>query len=88
VLPRWDAAERRVLDDALAAPERHLWLFSSSEGIDHLVQAVPHAAWSGARAIATHPRIAQRASERGFGAVHACRPTLDAVVACIQSLAS
>ena len=88
VLPRWDAAERRVLDDALAAPERHLWLFSSSEGIDHLVQAVPHAAWSSARAIATHPRIAQRASERGFGAVHACRPTLDAVVACIQSLAS
>lgn len=41
------------------------------------------AAW---RALATHPRIAARAQQLGFAQVLGCRPTLPAVVACIQSL--
>ena len=39
-----------------------------------------------ARAIASHPRIASRAREAGFGRVFEAGPGLDAVVACIQSM--
>jgi uroporphyrinogen-III synthase len=85
--PRFEGEALRRLDAAVAEPDRHVWLFSSSEAIDHLV-AVRPGPWTAARAIATHPRIAERARACGFGAVHASRPTLDAVVACIQSLAS
>jgi uroporphyrinogen-III synthase len=66
----------------------HLWFFSSSEAIDHLLQACPGRDWTAAQAIATHPRIARRARVGGFGRVEQTRPTLDAVVACIQSIAS
>ncbi|HZN86996.1 MAG TPA: uroporphyrinogen-III synthase [Burkholderiales bacterium] len=89
--PRFDGECGARLAYALAHPESHVWLFSSSEAIDHLMHAPQPAAgadWSRARAIATHPRIASRARERGFGAVLECRPTVDAVVACIQSRAS
>jgi len=86
--PRFDDAQHRLLEAAIAAPSQHLWFFSSSEAVDHLAAACPDAAWQGAWALATHPRIAQRARQQGFGAVHSCRPTLDAVVACIQSIAS
>ena len=85
--PQFDAARRRLLDAALAQPAQHLWFFSSAEAIDHLMAARPAAQWHDAQALATHPRIAERARERGFTRVHACRPTLDAVVACIQSIA-
>jgi uroporphyrinogen-III synthase len=63
----------------------HAWLFSSSESIGHLQALVPTAVWGKARALATHPRIAQRARDAGFGQVHECRPSVDAVVACLQS---
>jgi uroporphyrinogen-III synthase len=89
VAARFDDIDlRERLDAALAQPREHLWFFSSSEAIEHLVQARPQAAWRDACAIATHPRIAQRARDAGFAAVHETRPTLEAVVACIQSLAS
>jgi uroporphyrinogen-III synthase len=83
--PRLDAAAQTLLEAAIAQPASHLWFFSSAEAIDHLVALVPQVQWRCAAAIATHPRIAQRAREAGFGAVRECRPTLDAVVACIQS---
>jgi uroporphyrinogen-III synthase len=35
--------------------------------------------------VATHPRIAQAARDAGFGAVLEARPTLDDVVASIES---
>ena len=83
--PRWHDAEHAVLAAALAAPADHLWLFSSSEAIDQLVATAGEAGWRAARAIATHPRIAARARQAGFGSVTLSRPELDAVVACIQS---
>ena len=92
--PAFDAGARQLLEDALAAPERHLWLFSSSEAIDNLaafVSSLPGGGpdrWRDARAIATHPRIAARARDAGFGSVMPCRPALPAVVACIQSIRS
>ena len=86
--PRFDRETLLRLDEAVTRPAQHLWLFSSSEAIDHLSQARPTGPWSPARALATHPRIAQRARDCGFGVVHESRPTLEAVVACIQSIPS
>ncbi len=62
-------------------------MFSSSESIAQLEALAPGAEWREATALATHPRIAQRAREAGFGRVLECRPSLDAVVACLQSIA-
>ena len=90
--PCLDSAESALLEDALAAPRRFVWLFSSSEAIDHLQElARPRrgpgeAIWRASRALATHPRIAQRARDAGFAAVLESRPTPSAVVACIQSI--
>lgn len=86
--PRLDEAQATLLDEAVARPVEHLWFFSSSEALDHLCALRPAADWQAARAIATHPRIAQRARDCGFGVIHASRPPLEAVVACIQSIAS
>lgn len=88
VPPRLRGERRCQLDEALERPRGHLWFFSSSEAIDHLLQSCPGVRWDEARALATHPRIARRAREGGFGSVSETRPTLEAVVACIQSLAS
>jgi uroporphyrinogen-III synthase len=86
VAPQLDATQRAHLDGALAAPAQHAWLFSSSEAIEQLVALVPQADWHAALALATHPRIAERARHAGFGRVLSCRPELDRVVACIQSI--
>jgi uroporphyrinogen-III synthase len=86
--PRLDAAERSLLDEALVRPQGRLWFFSSSEAIDHLQGLVPEADWSSSVALATHPRIAARARDLGMGRVHETRPSFEAVVACIQSIAS
>lgn len=83
-----DPARRAVLQAALAEPAAHLWFFSSGEAVEHLRDACPQVDWRDARAIATHPRIAERARDCGFGVIHQTRPTLDAVRACIQSIAS
>jgi uroporphyrinogen-III synthase len=87
VAPAFTAAERVLLGEALAAPGAHVWLFSSSEAVGLLqTQLAPGASWASARAIATHPRIAESARAAGFGQVILARPELDAVVACLQSL--
>ena len=91
-LPVFDAAAKRLLAEAVAAPALHAWLFSSSEAIDNLVAhcaatGAPGAStWAAARAIATHPRIARRARDAGFSEVIEARPSLASVVACIQSM--
>lgn len=69
-----------------AAQAGSVWLFSSSQAVQHLQQWLPDQSWAGARAIATHPRIAEAAELAGFGVVRASRPTLDAVMASIESL--
>jgi len=90
--PQLDAAGAALLADALARPQSHVWLFSSSEAIDRLEELA--AAQSSAErladacAIATHPRIAERARALGIGRVMASRPGLDDIVTCIQSIRS
>ncbi len=68
-----------------AAHNGSLWLLSSSEAVAHLVAALPRQNWHLARALVTHPRIAQAARDAGFGEVRECRPALADVVASIES---
>ncbi len=93
VAPSFDAAQTALLAQAMQEPAAHLWFFSSSEAIDRLDRFTsqhmsPHtrADWSRATAIATHPRIAARAQQLGFMRVVEARPSLEAVVACLQSI--
>jgi uroporphyrinogen-III synthase len=87
-LPPWSADEHALAAAALAAPAAHLWLLSSGEAIDHLGTLLPGARWREARALASHPRIAQRARAVGFGQVLEVPPTLNAVRTAIASLES
>ena len=86
--PRPDAAARALLAAAVAAPERHCWVFSSSEAIGHLRALAPGADWSGGHALASHPRIAQTAREAGFGDVQLVDPRPQAVAAAVTNHAT
>lgn len=70
-----------------AASDGSWWLLSSSEALAHLASAAPGLPLQAARALATHPRIAQAARAAGFGHVQECRPALEDVVASIESAA-
>ena len=83
--PSFVGTMRERLEAALANVAT-VWLFSSSEAIANLARATGAERWRGARVIATHARIAARARSLGFGTVLEAAPTLDAVVACIQSI--
>ena len=76
--PHWSAAQR---EQALrAAHDGSRWLISSSEALVHLQQLCPHHDWSAARALVTHPRIAQTAQNMGFGEIITTRPALPDVL--------
>jgi uroporphyrinogen-III synthase len=88
--PQLNADEQAVWARALAAPAEHLWLFSSSEAIDHLERLAPGPAlssrpWATAQVLATHPRIAERARAAGFARVVQAPPTRAAIVAAIRA---
>ena len=74
-----------------AAHDGTVWLFSSSEAVANLLAALadarPPPDWSRARALATHPRIAEAARAAGFGVVCMSRPALAEVIASIESFA-
>lgn len=83
--PRWDEAQKALLQRALAQPQDHAWLFSSSEAIGQLQAAAPGADWSASCACASHPRIAAKAREAGFAIVLETPPAMGAVVAALAS---
>ena len=62
-----------------------VWLLSSSEALDHLLTAAAGADWSLAQALVTHPRIAQRAQQAGFGRIVQTRPALSDVLSTLES---
>jgi uroporphyrinogen-III synthase len=82
--PTPNAADQALLAAALAQPQRHVWLFSSSQAVSHLLAwqnaSQPQATWAQSRAYASHPRIAQAAVNAGFGQVMQLAASLDAVV--------
>jgi uroporphyrinogen-III synthase len=82
-LPAWTAAELGLA--AAAARDGACWLFSSSEAARNLRELLPAQDWSAARALATHPRIAEAVRALGFGYVQQCRPGLSEVLASIES---
>lgn len=91
--PQPTAELRVLLREALAAPERHIWLFSSSEAIAHLDtleqgtrEGGNPADWGRVKALATHERIAARAQALGVGHVVLVRPDAEAVAAGFQML--
>jgi uroporphyrinogen-III synthase len=67
-----------------AATDGSVWLFSSSEALMHLATLLPGQSLADARALATHPRIAQAAKVAGFGLVLESRPTLADVMECLN----
>ncbi len=83
------ASERRLLDVALDTPSHHIWLLASAEAVDHLQALViqagrPWPAQPGA-AIATHPRIAERARAAGFAPVVVSAGDAVALAACLTA---
>lgn len=83
-----DPLGRTLLQQALAQPDDVLWLFSSSESIDHLMGLAPEADWSASQALVSHPRIAERALARGWSRVRLVSPGLEAVVRAIRGESS
>ncbi len=81
--PSWGEPERNAA--RAATRDGSLWLFTSSQAIAHLALCLPGQVWDGARAIATHARIAQAARQAGFGVVWESRPRIEDVVASIES---
>lgn len=87
----WTPAQQALASQAWQTPAAHIWLFSSSQAIDHLVehhlpasgQPVPD--WSAVRAVVTHPKIAERCRALGMQRLTATRPTLAAVVEALRS---
>jgi uroporphyrinogen-III synthase len=71
----------------VAAADGSVWLFSSSEAVSNLCAMAAGQSWHRARAVATHPRIAQAARVAGFAEVCEARPDVTALVASIESLA-
>ncbi|PIT72825.1 hydroxymethylbilane hydrolyase [Limnohabitans sp. G3-2] len=70
-----------------AIQEGSWWLFSSSEAAQHLLQVCPELPIGQARALATHPRIAQRLLKAGWGRVEIVPAGLQAQAESIKSLA-
>jgi uroporphyrinogen-III synthase len=92
--PRWGGDEQAIWQQALAAPRRHVWWFSSSEAIAHLQSitagqdrpGAERAPWRESVALATHPRIAEAARRAGFQVVLEVAPLLAPIVAAARSL--
>lgn len=82
-------AQADLLAQAAARPAAHAWLLSSSESVDHLLAALarhglppPGPDW---QAWCTHPRIADRARQAGFGRIGMSRPDLADVAAALRA---
>ena len=82
--PRWD--ERQMALARTAASDGSVWVFSSSQAVQHLQRLMPDQDWRGARAVATHERIAQKARDLGFGHVLTCQPDPEQVWGSLKSL--
>jgi uroporphyrinogen-III synthase len=83
--PVFTRAGEGLLAAASAHPAKHLWLFSSSEAVRYLAAFWPGGVPAGARALATHARIAAAARDLGFAEVACTRPSPSAVLQAIEA---
>lgn len=70
--PSWTPQQREAA--LQARDEGAVWLFSSAEAVAHLPALTGVNLWGGARAVATHPRIAAAAAALGFDVLATARP--------------
>lgn len=82
--PVWTPAQQGLAHQAVLA--RAWWLFSSFEAAQHLLQVCPDLALPQARALATHPRIAERLVRAAWGRVELVPADLAAQALSIKSL--
>jgi len=82
--PVWSQAQRQLAQQA--ATDGSVWIFTSAQAALNLAAAAVHASWSAAVAVTTHPRVGATVRSLGFGTVVESRPTLDALVASIESM--
>lgn len=82
--PVWDEATQALARQHATA--QSVWLFSNSEAVAHLQRLCPQQPWDAARALVTHPRIAQAVRELGFGEIMTTRPALTDVLCRLESL--
>lgn len=76
-----------------ASADGSIWLFSSSEAVTNLTLLCAEAGfsalnWSRARALATHPRIAETVRAAGWGVVVESRPALTDILGGLRSIES
>lgn len=82
--PVFNQLQRETARDA--ASDGSVWLFTSARAVANLLACLPGQRWAGARALATHARIANAARAAGFGVVWESRPSVSDVVASIESI--
>lgn len=82
--PHWSAEQSERAHAALA--DGSVWLLTSSEAVGNLLTLCPGQSLQRARAVATHPRIANAARSAGFGTVLESKPSLAALLSSIESL--
>jgi uroporphyrinogen-III synthase len=83
--PLW--TQEQLLRASQAATDGSVWVFSSSQAVVNLQTLLPGQDWSRAVVLATHDRIGQAASLAGAGRVRICKPSVDALLASLESLA-
>ena len=81
--PHWDSAQQALAQEATR--DGSVWVFSSAQSLAHLARLLPAHDWSQARAVATHPRIAQAAKALGITALQVSQPTLKAIEGSLES---
>ncbi len=82
---QWTPAQRTLADTAYASPTSHLWLFSSSEAVQYLINRMgppPIQALS----MATHPRVAETAGKLGFFHPRVVPPRLEDLAQAVAQL--
>jgi len=82
--PQWDPATAQRVREWVR--QGAVWLFSSSEGLQHLPQLLPGQSWAQSRALVSHPRIAASARQLGFGEIITHRPALDDLLRALSEL--
>jgi uroporphyrinogen-III synthase len=63
-----------------------VWVLSSTQAVMNLQAALPDLVWTHAKALVTHPRIADAARQAGFVRIAQCKPVLEEMLSSLQSL--
>jgi uroporphyrinogen-III synthase len=82
--PKWSDAQTAQARAALL--DKSVWLFSSSQAVQHLASLLPDGEYRAAQALATHERIAKELEKLGFGVVVRSRQHTEDLLASLKSM--